>query len=575
MSSDKTELGPVEERQRALENRFPRWEPRTLDQMLDAAAGEFPDRAFVITDDHTYTYGEIREWSVRIAQGLVSAGVAPGEHVAVVMANYPEFVALKYAISRAGAVAVPINFLNRRDELGYILQQSDAVALVTMDLFRDLDYLRMLDELMPGWERDGGGERFPKLRRVFVFPTSQDGGRSGVASFAELAASSEGWRPVEGADPSSPSDVLYTSGTTGDPKGVVLTHDMLLRTAYGSAYARAYEDGRRILFSLPMYHVYGYVEGMLSVPFVGGAIIPQLAFDPAETLRGIEEHRATDALLIPTMTMAVLDVLREHDYDLSSLTSLISSGGHSPRGIWPEIFELMAPEELTTGYGMTETTASATGTLPRDPRERLLNTNGRLRQVGVAGDLEFGDRLVVYKTIDTQTGEELPPNMVGELLVRGPGVTPGYYMKPEETDAAFDEQGWFYTGDLGRIDEDGYFTLVGRTKESYRCGGEQVIPKEIEDTLTDHPAVAQAHVVPIPDERMGEVGVAWIIPKEGSSAEPEELLNFCVDRLARFKVPRHVMFTTSDELPVTASGRPRKFLLAERAAQELGETRSR
>ncbi len=563
--------GPVEDRQEALERRFPRWEARTLDEMLDAAAEEFPDRAFVITDERAYTYRDIREWSVRLAQGLVSAGVAPGDHVAVVLANYPEYVALKYAIARAGAVAVPINFLNRRDELGYILRQSDVVALVAMDRFRDLDYLRMLDELMPGWERNGGGERFSRIRRVFVFPTTRDGGRAGAASFADLAATSDDRQPLSGADPASPADVLYTSGTTGEPKGVLLTHDMLLRTAYGSAYARAFEDGRRILFSLPMYHVYGYIEGMLSVPFVGGAIIPQLTFDPVGTLKGIERHRASDALLIPTMTMAVLDVLREgHDYDLSSLTSLISSGGYSPASIWPDIFELLRPEELTRGYGMTETTASTTLTPPRGPYERLVNTDGRLRQVGVAGDPALGGRLVAHKTIDPQTGEDLAPNTVGELLVRGPGVTPGYYMKPEETAAAFDEQGWFRTGDLGSIDEDDYFTLSGRKKESYRCGGEQVIPKEIEDVLSAHPAVAQAHVVAIPDERMGEVGVAWIILKDDALAEPDELLARCTDQLARFKVPRHVMFTTAEDLPITPSGRPRKFLLARRAAQELG-----
>ena len=563
---------PVGEHREALEKRFPRWQPRTLDQMLDAAAEEFPDRAYVVTDGRSYTYRDVREWSVRIARGLVSAGVGTGDHVAVVLANYPEFVALKYAISRVGAVAVPINFLNRRDELGYVLRQSDAVVLVTMDRFRDLDYLRALDELMPGWERDGGGESFPKLRRVFVFPTTPDGGRAGAESFEDLAATSEGWQPVTDKDPDSPADVLYTSGTTGDPKGVLLTHDMLLRTAYGSAYARAFEDGRRILFSLPMYHVYGYIEGMISVPFVGGAIIPQLAFDPEATLEGIERHRATDALFIPTMTMAVLDVLREEgrDYDLSTLRSLISSGGYAPADIWPEIFELLQPEELTRGYGMTETTASSTCTLPRGPYERLLNTDGRLRRVGIAGDPDLGGRLVVYKTVDPETGEDLPPNAVGELLVKGPGVTPGYYKKPEETAVAFDEQGWLRTGDLGRVDEDDYLTLVGRKKECYRCGGEQVIPKEIEDVLTAHPAVAQAHVVPIPDARMGEVGVAWIVQKEGEPAEPDELIAYSAERLARFKVPRHAMFIAAGELPTTASGRPRKFLLAERAAQELG-----
>ena len=563
-------LDPVHERQAALAARYPEWVARTLHEALDAVAAEFPDRPYVVTDDRAWTYREVQAWSVRLARGLVAAGVRPDEHVAVVLANYPEFVAVKYAISRAGATAVPVNYLNRQNELGYVLRQSDAVALITMDRFRDLDYLGALDELAPGWESTGGGSTLPRLRRVFVHPTSEGGGRAGATTLSELGATDEGWHPVDGPGPQSPADVLYTSGTTGSPKGVLLTHDMLLRTAYGSAYARAFQDGRRILFSLPMYHVYGYVEGMLAAIFVGGAIVPQLTFDPERTLRGIERHRAEDALLIPVMTLAVLDPVRQGGYDLSSLTSVISSGGQSPVDIWDDIFALLPPEEVTTGYGRSETTASTTVTRPDDPRERLRTTKGRLRDVGVAGDPELGGRLAVYKVVDPETGLDLPLGAVGELLVRGPGVTPGYYAKPEETAAAFDEQGWLRTGDLGRLEDDDYLVLVGRKKDVYRCGGEQVVPKEIEDVLTSHPAVLQAHVVPLPDRRMGEVGVAYVVLRDGVSTTPQELLAYAAARLARFKVPKHVVPLPAEEIPTTPSGRPRKFLLAERALAEVG-----
>ncbi len=565
-------LTSVQQRQSALEARFPRWIPRTLDGALDAATAEFADRPYVVTDAQTWTYGEMQQWSVRLARGLVLAGVRPGDHVAVVLANFPEFVAVKYAIARAGATAVPINYLNRRAELGYVLGQSDAVVLITMDRFRGLDYLAALDELAPGWESSGGGDAFPLLRRVFVLPTSDDGGRAGTDTVADLGASDDGWQPVPAQDPTTPADILYTSGTTGSPKGVLLTHDMLLRTAYGSAYARAFQDARRILFSLPMYHVYGYVEGMLAALFVGGAIIPQLSFDPAGTLRGIERHRADDALFIPVMTMAVLDAVPGGSYDLRTLTSIISSGGQSPEWIWEQIFTLLQPEEVTTGYGMSETTASTTVTRPDDPRERLLTTNGRLRDVGVAGDPAYGGRLAVYKVVDPETGGELPRGSVGELLVRGPGVTSGYYRKPEEDAAAFDEQGWLRTGDLGRLDDDDYLSLVGRKKDCYRCGGEQVVPKEIEDVLTNHPAVSQAHVVPLPDRRMGEVGVAYVVLRDGVPGTPEELIAYCAGRLARFKVPKHVLPIAVEEIPTTPSGRPRKFLLAERALAQIAQS---
>ena len=562
-------LAPVAERQAALARRFPRWTPRALHEMLDAAAREFPDRPYVVTDGAEWTYREVRERSLRVAWGLAAAGVRPGEHVALVMANFPEFVPVKFGISRAGAVCVPINFLNRRDELGYVLRQSDAVLLITMDRFRDLDYLGMLDELAPGWEGGGGGDRLPLLRRVVVFPTGAGDHRAAAATLEQLMAGA-GPVPAPAVDPASVSDILYTSGTTGQPKGVLLTHDMLLRTAYGSAYARAFEDARRLTFALPMYHVFGYVEGMLAALFVGGAIIPQTAFSGPATLRAIASHRATDALWVPTMTLAVLDELeRDRSHDLSSLRSVISSGGVAPTRIWERIDALLGPVELTHGYGMTETTASTTVTPPDDPRERLSQSNGRLRDAGVAGDPALGGRLVVYRVVDPADGRELQPGAGGELRARGPGVTSGYYKKPAETEAAFDEEGWFRTGDIGRIDERGYLTLAGRLKESYRCGGEQVMPREVEDVLTGHPDVAQAHVVALPDERMGEVGVAFIVPRPGAGVDSEELLAYTSERLARFKVPRHVLAIDPAEIPVTPSGRPRKFLLSEMAAARL------
>ena len=563
-------FGSVTERQQALWRRYPVWLPRTLDALLDAVAAEFPDRPFVITDQRSWSYREIQAWSERIAAGLVGAGVQPGDHVALLLANYPEFVAVKFAIARAGAVAVPINFLNRRDELGYALQQSDAVLLVTMDRFRNLEYLHFLDDLAPGWEHRGGGTTLPRLRRVVVFATGDAPARAGVTALAGFGSDAPPWQPVPHPGPLSNADIIYTSGTTGSPKGVMLTHDMMLRAAFGSTYGRAFEDARRIVFSLPMYHVYGYVEGLLAAMFVGGSVVPQLRFDPAETLRAIAHHQATDVLLVPTMTLAVLDEARKNRYDLSSLHAVISSGGRSPATIWQQIFELLQPTELTAGYGMTEVTASSTVTRPDDPVERLRTTNGRLRDVGPAGDPANDGRLVVYRVVDPDTGRELAPGQVGELQARGLGVTAGYYNKPEASAAAFTADGWLHTGDLGSLDSEGYLTLAGRLKESYRCGGEQVLPSEIEDLMVTHPAVLQAHLVPVPDDRMGEVGVAYVVLREQPTATPAELIAFCAQRLARFKVPRHVLPIRAEDIPATPSGRARKFLLVQMAIKTLG-----
>jgi fatty-acyl-CoA synthase len=560
-------LPPVDDRREALRRRFPQWRGWSLAELLDSVTEAHPDRPLVITDERVHSYRDVQEWSARLAEGLRASGVRPGEHVALVMANYPEFVALKFAIARVGAVAVPVNFLLRRDELAYVLEQSDAVLLVTMNRFRSQDYLAALDELVPGWERLAGGLRFPKLRQVVVFSTDGEV-RAGTRSLADLAGQAPG-APGSVTSPSTPADIIYTSGTTGTPKGVIVTHDMFLRTAYASAWTRAFEDGRRILFSLPLYHVFGYVEGLLAALFAGGAIIPQVTFDPVGTLHGVGAHRASEVIMVPTMTLDVLDAARRASFDLSSLRVVFSSGGQSPATVWQEIRHLLGAEEIFTGYGMTETTASTTCTAPDDPIDRLVSGNGRYKPADVAGDPALDGVLAVYKTLDLVTGEDLPPTGVGELVVRGPAVTAGYYNKPEETAAAFDAAGWFRTGDIGRIDAAGYLSLTGRKKECYRCGGELVVPREVEDVLLGHPAVVQAHVVPLPHDRMGEVGVGFVVLDEEVPVSPSALVEWCGERLARFKVPAHVVPVPAGDLPTSATGKVQKFLLAEWAKQLL------
>ena len=561
-------LPPVEGRREALQKRFAHWRGWSLAELLDLVTETHPDRPLIITDEQVYTYRDVQEWSVRLADGLRAVGVEPGQHVALTMANYPEFAALKFAIARAGAVAVPINFLLRRDELAYVLEQSDAVALVTMNRFRALDHLAALDKLCPGWERNGGGSRFPRLRHVVVFSTDGEV-RADAGSLDDLAGIA-GATPGPGAppvDPGAPADIIYTSGTTGTPKGVVLTHDMFLRTAYASAYTRAFEDGRRILFSLPLYHVFGYVEGLLAAMFAGGAIVPQLAFDPVGTLQAIETHRVSEVIMVPTMTLDVLDVARKKAFDLASLRVVFSSGGQSPPSVWRDITEILGADEIFTGYGMTETTASTTCTFPDDPIERLATGNGRCKPAGVAGDPSLGGVLAVYKAVDLDSGDDLPPGAEGELVVRGPIVTGGYYNKPEETAAAFDVNGWLRTGDIGRIDADGYLSLTGRKKECYRCGAELVVPREVEDVLLSYPGILQAHVVPLPHERMGEVGAAFVVFDENTTPDPEAIIAYCRERLARFKVPAHVFPVADVDLPTSATGKVQKFVLAERAKQ--------
>lgn len=560
----------LDQRREALTARFPAWVPASLDGFLDRCAAEFGERPLVITDDRTATYDDVVAWSHRLADGLVALGVQPGERVGLLLANYLEFVPLKFAIARAGAVAIPFNYLYRQDELGYVLAQSRCDALITMTGFAGLDHLGMLDAIAPGWEA-GRSEALPALRAVVLFPTD---GRSrpgvpGVADLDELGRQHPGGSRGRTPAPDSDGDILYTSGTTGSPKGVVVTHDAVQRTGFGSALTRAFEDGRRILFSLPCYHMFGYVEGLVAAMMVGGAIVPQTAFDPGAYLTGIERHRATDILCVPTMTVALLEHLERlaHERpDLSSLRALLSGAAPAPTWVWERARRELGVREIVTGYGMTECGGAMTLTLPEDPLEVHSATVGRVKLAGVAGLARRAGALAEYKTVDPTTGAALPEGAEGELASRGPTHMRGFFDKPEETARTLVD-GWVRSGDLGRVREDGYLQLTGRSKELYKSGGELVMPKEVEELLGQHPGVSQAYVVGVPDERWGEVGCAWVVREPGATVDADELLAACREKLARFKVPRQVRFVDASELPTTPTGKVQKFVLVRRAAE--------
>jgi fatty-acyl-CoA synthase len=557
----------IERRRAALADRFPTWTPTTLHGFLDRCAQEFPDRPLVITDERTITFAETAAWSRRLADGLAAMGVRRGDRVGLLMANHPEFAPLKFAIARAGAVAIPFNFLYKAQELAYVLRQSRCHVLVTMTGFAGLDYPAMLDEIAPGWD-SGGAAALPDLRAVVQLST--DGRtRAGVPTVDELAALGDAHRGASdglGAEPGDLGDILYTSGTTGSPKGVMVTHDAVQRTGYASALTRAFEDGRRILFSLPCYHMFGYVEGLLAAMFVGGAIVPRTAFSPADYFAGIERHRATEILCVPTMTVALLEHPDRATRDLSSVFAILSGAAPAPVWLWQKVQAELGITEITTGYGMTECGGAMTMSLPEDPLERHSATVGRVKLAGVAG-MPDGD-LCRYRTVDPMTGDPLPDGAEGELVSSGPTHMLGFWDKPQETAAALRE-GWVFSGDLGRVREDGYVQVTGRSKELYKSGGELVMPKEVEELLTQYPGVSQAYAVGVPDDRWGEVGCAWVVAEPGATVDPAELIALCKDKLARFKVPKHVLLTTAEELPTTPTGKVQKFRLAQRAAERL------
>lgn len=531
--------------------------------LFDRVAAGHGDRPAILTCDQTLTYREVEQLSRSLASGLISLGVESGDHVALVMANFPEFPIVKLALARIGAVAVPVNYALRLDEMRYVVSQSHSRFLIGMSNFRDRDYLSDFSTMLAQIEglegvilREDNSDSLAEIRTI-----------TGTQALASAESDAELARREAAGSGSAMSDIVYTSGTTGHPKGAILTHDMVLRAAYSSALTRSFEDGRRIQFALPMYHVFGYVECWIASLFVAGSIVPHPVFDAETMLDWAESLETNDIVCVPVMTEALIAKARERSFHSPPLLSVFNSGGVNHPSIWAEIREVLGAREIHTAYGMTETTASAMCTYTEDPEERLVSTNGRTKLAGIAGDRSAGGLVAQYRVVDPESGEEMPLDTDGELQVRGPTVTSGYYCKPEETAAAFTADGWFRTGDLGRLLEGGYLRLTGRIKETYRCGGEMVMPREIETLLENFPGAAQVLVVGIPDPRMGEVGCLCIVPEPGAVPDGEAMIAFCAENLARFKVPRHAITLRAEQIPVTATGRPQKFKLARLAAE--------
>ncbi len=521
-------------RRDVLRAQFPVWQPMALADWLERCAAWFPERPFVITDEVTLSYRDVADASARLAAGLAALGVGPGDRVGMVMANSAEFVTVKFAIARLGAIAVPFNYLYRRDELRYVLADSGCRVVVTMDRFGDIDYCALFDEILAGWS----GPDFT------VVLTAK--GAPGTLSLDDLAGSGKPSPPVS---PDAAADMLYTSGSTGFPKGVLTSHDAVLRTAYASALTRAHEDGRRILFSLPCYHMFAYIEGLLSVMFVGGAVIMQPTFSAEGYFAGIDKHGATDMLCVPTMALAMVESPARRDYDLSSLRAVLCGSAPAPIRLWQQIREVLGASEIVTGYGMTECGGAMTLTLPEDPLTRCAETVGRPKLAGAAG-VEGTDALVVYATVE------------GELVSRGPTTMIGYWNRSDETAAAL-RDGWLHSGDVGCVDADGYLRVTGRSKELYKSGGELVMPKEIEDLLAAYEDISQVFAIGLTDDRWGEIGCAVVVPVPGASLTEDDVIDRCRGRLARFKVPKKVVICSADELPTTATGKVQKFRLVE------------
>ena len=516
----------------------------SIPAMALSAAERFGAAEAVIDGDRRLDYPELCTEIRRVAAAMMAAGIEPGDRVAVWMPNRLEWVTTALGIQTVGGVLVPINTRFKGAEAAYILSQSRARILVCVTGFLDIDPVAML--------ADAGGA-LPSLDRVVVLDGAAPEGTQGwsdfLASGVGIAAADIDAR-LAAVGPEDVSDHMFTSGTTGNPKGVLMTHAQTLRQYGDWCDMTGLRHGDRYLIVNPFFHIFGYKAGWVACLLRGATILPLAVFEPERVLELVETERVSVLPGAPTIYQVLLDHPTRAGRDLSTLRIAVTGAADIPVSLIGRISDELPFEVLVTGYGLTEA-GTATSTRPGDDIETIATTVGTTRD---------GVELAV---VDDE-GEPVAVGETGEVVLRGYSVMQGYFEDDEATAEAIDEQRWLHTGDLGVLDERGYLRIVGRKKDMFIVGGFNAYPAEIENFLLGHPSVAQAAVIGIPDERLGEVGMAWVVPVPGAEIDTDELIAWCRERMANFKVPRRI--ATIAELPVNATGKVEKLRLTEWAA---------
>ncbi|MCF3946297.1 AMP-binding protein [Acidiphilium sp. AL] len=526
----------------------------TIGAALDRAARDHAGRDALIVraQNLRLTYAELKTRVDACAAGLIALGLEPGDRIGIFSPNNAEWAILQFASAKAGLILVTINPAYRISELEFVLNEVQCKALVLARRFKSSDYIAMLDQLTP--------EQLPHLElRVAI---GNDPAPAGMIRFADIA---------EAATPDSrarletlsstlqfddPINIQFTSGTTGAPKGATLSHNNILNNGYFVGEACKLRVGDRIGIPVPLYHCFGMVMGNLAAITHGAAMIyPAEGFDPRATLEAVAAERCTHLYGVPTMFIAELDHPDFASFDLSSLRGGIMAGTTCPIEVMRKVIERMHMNQLTICYGMTETSPVSFQSATDDTPERRVATVGRIHP-----HLEV-------KLIDTD-GRIVERGERGEICTRGYSVMLGYWGQEAKTREAIDEAGWMHTGDLGVIDNDGYCTIVGRSKDIVIRGGENIYPREVEEFLFRHPKIASASVFAVPDAKYGEVPCAWIKPAAGETLTEAEILLFCDGQIAHYKIPRYIKIV--DEFPMTVTGKIQKFIMRDTMIAELG-----
>lgn len=535
----------------------------TVGGLLEEIAKKYPDRLAVKYTDRPYerTWKEFNEEATRIAKGLLSIGIRKGDHVAIWATNYPEWLLTLFATAKIGAILVTVNTNYKVFEVEYLLRQSDSKCLVMIKGFKDSDYVSIINELCPTLKDSKPGElnnpMLPYLKNIiFVGENCPPGMYSwnDLYTMADDVSDEEYIENFNSLDPHEVINMQYTSGTTGFPKGVMLSHFNIINNGKSIGDRMKFTEEDKLCIPVPFFHCFGLVLAIMASLTHGTAMVPLEYYQPLKVMEAIQNEGCTAVHGVPTMFIAMLEHPEFKNFKFPRLRTGIMAGSPCPVKVMQQVADVMGAREITIVYGQTESSPGCTQTTTDDSLEIRVSTVGRV----------FPH--VEAKIVDPATGKECPPNVPGEFCTRGYHVMKGYYKMPEATAQVIDKEGWLHTGDLASVDENGYYKITGRIKDMIIRGGENIYPKEIEEFLYTYPKVKDVQVIGVPSKEYGEEVMAWIILKDGETATEQEIKDFVRSHMARHKTPKYVKFT--DSFPMTASGKIQKYKMRDAAIDE-------
>lgn len=536
---------------------------KTVGQIVREQAELYPDQEAYVYPEHGIrrTYKEFDKETDKLAKAFIAMGIEKGENIAIWSDNKREWLLSQYATGKMGAVLVTVNTNYQATELEYLLKQSDATTLILDESFKGTSYIDIIRTVCPELVTSERGSissvKLPHFKRIILMTEREEQGMYKWSEFmaqADKVTDEQFEGQFQSLDPDDVINIQYTSGTTGFPKGVMLTHYNVVNNGKQIGDYMKLTEQDRVCIPVPFFHCFGCVLGTLAAVTHGSAMILLEQFDPLRVLQAVQDEKCTALHGVPTMFIAELNHPDFKNYDTSTLRTGIMAGSVCPIEVMKRVIEDMGASEITICYGQTEASPVITQTKTDDPIGKRVSTVGKPHPN------------VEVKIIDPVTGEELPVGVPGELCTRGYNIMKGYYNNAEATREAIDAEGWLHTGDIAVMDADGYIDITGRIKDMVIRGGENIYPKEVEEFLYTHPDIADVQVVGVPDAKYGEELMAWVILKEGLNLDEESVRTFCKGRISHHKIPKYIEFIK--EYPMTASGKIQKFKLREMSVEK-------